>query len=125
MQAGRIRRIVGRVKEQCKKKFGQDIAIILAGDFNAHNVSWNCKNSDYSGRILLEETEEEGLYIVNDDTMSRMGNVSQQDSYLDVVFVSESIVDKVRYEQLEDTWGSDHFPIICDFEVQSQLMIKL
>lgn len=38
---------------------------IIAGDFNAHNIIWNCKNTNVNGSRLYEAMEEKGMYIVN------------------------------------------------------------
>lgn len=56
IQKGSIKKIVCKVKEIGRNKCGQDIGIVLAGDL------MNCKNTDYLGKVLLEDTEEEGLY---------------------------------------------------------------
>lgn len=109
---------MNKVKASCRKKFGQEIAVLLAGDFNAHNVSWNCKDTDYSGRVLLEDTEEEDLFIVNTDTMSRMENIIQQDSNIDIIFANKKLADRTRYKQLDDTWGSDHYRILVEIDIQ-------
>lgn len=38
---------------------------IIAGDFNAHNIIWNYKNTNVNGSRLYEAMEEKGMYIVN------------------------------------------------------------
>lgn len=38
--------------------------IILAGDFNAHNIIWNCRNTDGNGDRLAEEMENEDMYML-------------------------------------------------------------
>lgn len=50
--------------------------------------------------------------------MSRMGNIAQQDTNIDIIFVNDKLVQKMNYEQLDDTWGSDHFPIVTELEVK-------
>lgn len=94
---------------------------ILIGDFNAHNRTWNCATTDANGVILANETEEEGLYLINGDTMSRMGEGNDKDSNLDLMFATKGVVDTIKYRQEEDSWGSDHFPV--EFEIGQKVEI--
>lgn len=70
LQRGVMKKLINKVKEICKQKYGKELSVVLAGDFNAHNRSWNCQDTDFSGESLLEDTEEEELFVVNTDTMS-------------------------------------------------------
>lgn len=56
--------------------------------------------------------EEEEMYVVNTDTMSRMGEGGNRLSNIDLMFCSENIHALIDYTQEEDTWGSDHYSII-------------
>lgn len=64
----------------------------------------------------MEEFEEEGLYVINTDTKSRMGGTGQLDSNLDLIFSNEDLIDEIRYKQVEDSWGSDHY--LIEFEIK-------
>lgn len=86
-------------------------SIIMAGDFNAHHTMWNCEDCDYNGELLLEETEEKYLFVINKDTCSRMGNMVQRDSNLDLIFCSTDMVELIEYQQIDNPWDSDHPPI--------------
>lgn len=81
------------------------------GDFNAHHRLWNCPDTDENGERLLEETEEKELYIINIHTLSRQGNINQRNTNLDLVIGSLEMVYKLNCYQLDDTWGSHHYPI--------------
>lgn len=86
--------------------------IIMMGDFNAHNIVWNCNKTDKNGSMLFEECDDESLYIINrSDTISRIGEGGCQDSNLDLMFCTNTIVHRITYKQKKDTWGSDHYPI--------------
>lgn len=50
--------------------------------------------------------------------MSFLGNSVQRDLNIDLLFSSESIMERMNYEQKEDTWGSDHFPIIFELGIR-------
>lgn len=56
------------------------------------------------------------MFIINTDTMSRLGN-SGQDTNINLIFASEKLVDKIRYTQIDDTWGLDHYPIECVIDI--------
>lgn len=55
-----------KVKEQKKmfKQF-QGNSTIVIGDFNAHNIIWNYKNTDINGSNLYEITTNNDFYVVN------------------------------------------------------------
>lgn len=42
-------------------------------DFNIHNSIWNCDEMDRNGKLLEEEMEEKNMYILNQDTKTRIG----------------------------------------------------
>ncbi|KAK0080071.1 hypothetical protein PV326_008350 [Microctonus aethiopoides] len=59
---------------------------IIAGDFNAHNTLWNCQNTDSNGEILFEIKNNKGFLCGNQNTLSRMGNIGQSSSNIDLIF---------------------------------------
>ncbi|XP_036138909.1 uncharacterized protein LOC105828312 [Monomorium pharaonis] len=89
-------------------------SLIVAGDFNAHHRAWNCKNTDRNGEILLEEMEERELFTVNNDTVSRIGEGGVNDSNLDIMFATKEVYEKMTYNIEEDSWASDHYPIVFE-----------
>lgn len=91
--------------------------IILTGDFNAHNVIWNCEDTDRNGEVLWEVMEENDMIIVNDSTKSRIGEGGVRSSNIDLVFSTRDIFQFIECSQLEDSWGSDHFPIVAELKV--------
>lgn len=81
------------------------------GDFNAHHSVWNCEVTDTNRERLLEELEEEDLFIVNHETKSRIGEVGKKNSNLDLTFSNGKILNSISFSQENDSWGSDHLPI--------------
>lgn len=67
----------------------------------------------------MDAMEECDLFLVNRDTLSRVGEGGRRNSNLDLGFCSEVLLDVVEYSQKDDTWGSDHFPI--EFDVGMEL----
>lgn len=84
---------------------------IFVGDYNAHNTVWNCQNTDRNGERLWEVTIDNDIICLNQDTISRIGNVGQESSNIDLIFSTVEIMDKLEYEQIPDSWGSDHHPL--------------
>ncbi|XP_071575285.1 uncharacterized protein [Temnothorax nylanderi] len=98
---------------------------VFLGDFNAHNVAWNCPSTDTKGDLLHELMDDEGLICVNTDTCSRNGARGQRDTNLDLLFGSNHIVGEISYHQLADAWGSDHFPISFSFDNHPMIYKKI
>lgn len=44
-------------------------SLILVGDFNVHHTAWNCDNIDVNGERMLEEFEDEDMFVVNYDNI--------------------------------------------------------
>lgn len=78
------RRIIGFLK-----KFKN---VIVVGDFNAHNTIWNCIDTDKNREILQEEMEEEGFFVINRNTKSRISEGGSVPSNIDLMFSSEDLL---------------------------------
>ncbi|XP_018367719.1 PREDICTED: uncharacterized protein LOC108764142 [Trachymyrmex cornetzi] len=89
---------------------------IFLGDFNAKNTLWNCEYMDTIWESLQEAMERRDFMCVNMDTCSRIGAIGERDSNLDLLFCSAAVLDNIKYNQLDDTWDSDHFPIVFKLE---------
>lgn len=94
------------------------------GDFNAYNTTWNCVQTDTNGNRLWEATYNKDLICLNEDKMSRLGEVGQRSSNLDLIFASVNIADRGVCVQLNDTWGSGHFPIELNIDTHIENYIK-
>lgn len=77
--------------------------VIVVGNFNAHNTNWNCEDTDKNGEILQEEMEEEGFFVVNRNTKSRISECGSVPSNIDLMFSSEDLFEIITYRQEEDT----------------------
>src|SRR5436190_376256 len=84
--------------------------LLIAGDFNAYNIIWNCEDTDRTGETLWEEIDENELLVVNDCTKSRIGEGGVRNSNIDLMFSTRNIFQVIECNQLDDPWGSDHFP---------------
>lgn len=84
--------------------------VLLIGDFNAHSSTWNCVTTDRNRKIFQEELEDMDFFVVNRNTMSRMSEAGSRPSNSDLIFCLADIFELVEYKQLEDSWGSNHYP---------------
>lgn len=73
----------------------EQVETIVVGDFNSHSIRWNCQKTDQNGMILSEEMDEENMYVINEDTLSRMGERREMAANLDLIFGSRGIIDKI------------------------------
>ncbi|XP_020297805.1 golgin subfamily A member 6-like protein 22 [Pseudomyrmex gracilis] len=71
----------------------------------------NCDIEDAEGEALLTEMEDENMIVVNIDTITRLGDIGQRDSNIDLVWARNAITHLIEYKIIGDTWGSDHYPI--------------
>lgn len=98
------------VWRQLFQKFTANDKVLHVGDFNARNMMWNCRNTDVNGDRLMDEMERAGLSVMNDDTVTHIGDVGCHDSNIDLVVTNDIMGSCVGCKQLNDAWGSDHFP---------------
>lgn len=99
---------------------GQEANTIIAGDFNAHHNGWNCINIDRNGENLYATMYKNGYICINNDTKSRMGYNNQTASNLDLIFANNDLIDIIDYQQNEDSWESDHYPIRINIDIYTQ-----
>ena len=91
---------------------------ILMGDFNAHNPLWGSASRDTRGKDLEEIFDLLNLCVLNDGTHTRLdsrvirGRVNNTTSALDLTVVDPSVVLDFNWAVLDDTHGSDHYPIL-------------
>lgn len=114
-----------RIKEWNKmfKQFNCSNTIIL-GDFNSHNVIWNCKFTDVNGSNLHDICSENNFFVVNYDTLTRFGEVNQEPSNIDLVFATGDILSDISYEQLSDSWGSTITRWNSKYGTRSNFIVK-
>lgn len=77
------------------------------------------------GERLLEEFENINMFVVNEDTKTRIGEVGQSDSNIDLIFANDKALDLIKYSVAEETWGSDHYPVFFELGVNRKLYKKI
>lgn len=97
---------------------------IIFGDFNAHHREWNCDTAVATARHLQNAMEGCGLYAINTNTLSKEGDIVQRSSNLNLLFASEILHGRITYFQVDDTWNSDHHPILYNLPTRVQRYTK-
>lgn len=90
---------------------------IIVGDFNAHNVAWNCCTTDVDGTYILDCSEKYELFLHNHDSFTHIDSSTGNRSNIDLFFSTPDIAQYINIEISQDSWGSDHYPIIAKIDV--------
>ena len=91
---------------------------LLVGDFNALHPTWNCDTTNPAGEELHKLINKHNLIVHNIDTYSHLSYNQHRNSNLDLIISSTDIAHLITTQQLEDTLGSDHFPVECIFNTE-------
>ena len=100
--------------------------ILLVGDFNAHSPMWdeNCAEPDGPGRKVEELMDECSLYCLNEeDTHTYVSNTNGAISSIDLALCSDTVANQFEWRALEDSYTSDHHPILIT-HLQQQNPVK-
>ena len=94
-------------------------------DFNAHNKNWNCGTTDSNG-LKLENSlnTHNNAFIHNTDSFSYIDTYRNLKSNIDLVISSINLSDKINCNVIDETWGSDHYPIFVNVEVIKHMCTK-
>lgn len=95
---------------------------IIIGDFNAHHQAWNCKENDRHGDKLFDSVVTYDLIVHNTDTITRYDEHSE--SNIDLVLSSTSLSDNIKVSVMDETYGSDHFPVLTQVAIEKHIYNK-
>ena len=96
---------------------------LIFGDFNSHHTSWN-SNIDTNGIKLLNSINDSDLILVNQNTLTYINFNQNSLSNIDLVLFSPAIYDLIKFNILDHSWRSDHFPIIANLLVDKTPYIQ-
>ncbi|MDW3614975.1 MAG: hypothetical protein QN773_10940, partial [Nitrososphaeraceae archaeon] len=86
---------------------------LILGDFNAKNIMWGSTKSDGRGRMVEDFMETYDFVCFNNGLGTHL-NHDGSVSHLDLALGRGRIPLLVDFEILDDTWGSDHYPILLN-----------
>ncbi|XP_058804238.1 uncharacterized protein LOC131671655 [Phymastichus coffea] len=90
---------------------------LLFGNFNAHNVRWNCEKTDSNGERFEQAIDSKNLFLHNSDSKTHLEKRSGKLSNLDLALSTMCIADNIEVKVFDETLGSDHFPILLCIDV--------
>ena len=88
---------------------------VICGDFNGHNTLWGSKNTDTNGRNIENFIHKHNLICLNNGEGTRINVSHGTMSCIDISLTSCSLGAKCNWSVIQDTWGSDHYPILTEF----------
>lgn len=90
---------------------------LIGGDFNAHHMAWGCQESNIYGINLLEAMEINNIIYLNNGNFTRLSPYGGLNSAIDLTLTSPCLQHMLNWSILDDTYGSDHLPIIINCDI--------
>ena len=97
---------------------------IFLGDFNSHNIIWNCYKNCTNGDRFYCSLENQDLFIHNINTSTHIDLYKGTKSNIDLLITSMAIADKINFHLDSETHGSDHYPIYFDINMERNYYVK-
>lgn len=98
-------------KNDLQKMTSSNCQYMIFGDFNAHHPSWNCKNTNTSGKTLFDLQQNGQFLVYNTVDHTHYPHSGQTPSTIDLLLTNSSI--RFNLVTHHDLFLSDHAPIIC------------
>uniref|UniRef100_A0ABD2XNX3 Endonuclease/exonuclease/phosphatase domain-containing protein n=1 Tax=Trichogramma kaykai TaxID=54128 RepID=A0ABD2XNX3_9HYME len=101
--------------------------LFFLGDFNAHHPWWGSKKVCAYGQTMFDEIDVDKIALLNDGSAIHVSltNGMYETSCIDLTFISINLLLDTQWRVLDDSWGSDHFPIEICYNVFIQTQIKI
>ena len=87
---------------------------LICGDFNSHNSLWGSNLTDKNGQFTEDFMSKFDLICLNSGEGTRINVAQGSTSCIDISLTSHSLGAKHNWTVLQDTWGSDHHPILIE-----------
>lgn len=84
----------------------------MGGDFNSFHPAWGSHSLSRRGILINDSICSLGLCILNNGCPTHVGRLGSPDSAIDLSFCSPDLIWCLSWVVLDDTNGSDHFPIL-------------
>jgi ribonuclease HI len=99
---------------------------MLLGDFNAHSPFWDSECSHVTCNRFIDNIVDSKLVLLNDGKITRIPDIeTHKPSAIDLSLVSPELALDFEWFPLEDSLGSDHFPlVICTNLNEKQINCK-
>ena len=98
--------------------------VVMVGDFNAHNVAWNCSSNKVDGSRLLNSINKYNLFVHNINTITHFDVNSGSTSNIDLIISPINVASQLEVKVQDDLHGSDHYPLSLTLNVEKSIYIK-
>ena len=85
---------------------------ILLGNFNSYNTMWGCRNTNHKGQTLENIINNNNLCLFNKKSPTHLDPSSATYSAIDLSLCDTSLFFDFTWRVYDDTYRSDHFPIV-------------
>ena len=96
---------------------------LLAGDFNCRNLQWDPTADSNQGVFFSKKIADSNLVCLNDGSFTRIGNIDQDDTAIDLTLTSPNTAINSTWEVCDDELGSDHIPIKISIDHEPSFFI--
>lgn len=97
---------------------------ILLGDFNGKHALWGNDTDDARGRLINDLVLAEDACIMNTGSPTHFHVQTGTTSAIDLSICSPQLMATLKWKSLEETYGSDHFPILIENDTNNTLPKK-
>lgn len=88
---------------------------ILLGDFNSHSTLWGCKETNTKGIKIEQLINDNNLCLLNQKEPTYISPSNGATSAIDLTMCDPSSFLDYTWSTYEDTCGSDHYPILINY----------
>ena len=85
---------------------------LILGDFNSYNLLWGSTSLNSKGKIIEKFLNDYSLCLFNDGSPTYLHPGHGTFSAIDLSICDPTLLLDFEWKVLEDTHGSDHFPIL-------------
>jgi hypothetical protein len=89
---------------------------LMVGDFNGKHTAWGNNINDPRGRTIEEFLIDSDICLLNTGEATHLHTQTGTTSAIDLSLCTPDIVGDVRWMVMDDTYGSDHFPLTIEYE---------
>ena len=87
---------------------------LILGDMNARSQTWGDSTGNPHGRVFEELLVSSEISLLNNNSPTHFHLQTASSSNIDLSLLSNDAINSFSWEAADDSYGSDHFPIILD-----------
>ena len=114
LQLNELQRLVGQLPQ----------TFLILGDFNAHHPMWGSIRQDSRGGIVERFLLSSGTCLLNGREPTFFSAAHNSFTSIDLSIASPSLFPHFTWKVLDNPFGSDHFPIVLESNVQLPSLLK-